>query len=217
MAMKRKTLPNPPSKQAIQALLDKYACPVPYHEIRTRFLGNIATPVMVSPLQIVKSLWGGEMPVFGSIDEANELINILINGLWNGLTKHQKRNQPFRLTRPVVSQTANGLAELALIRQQELEGFATGLFNGAEYIDLPERAHEAMTHLGEMRAMMEGIVNLVKQGHEKDDSAKAQKTLSLIRDLTRIMETEINAAVLSCTRARRQPLGETSFSKPILH
>jgi hypothetical protein len=63
-------------KQVI-SLLEKYACPVAYHEVRTRFLGNIATPLMsVSPLQIVKALWGGELPEFDGIDDVNELMGI---------------------------------------------------------------------------------------------------------------------------------------------
>jgi hypothetical protein len=49
----------------VRALLKRYACPVPFHEIRTRFLGNIASPVMsASPLDTVKELWGGELPEF---------------------------------------------------------------------------------------------------------------------------------------------------------
>ena len=40
---------------------------------------------------------GGELPVFGSIDAANELIGATIMGLWNRLTRHQDRNAPFRL------------------------------------------------------------------------------------------------------------------------
>lgn len=29
---------------AIRALLKHYACPLPYHQVRARFMGNIATP-----------------------------------------------------------------------------------------------------------------------------------------------------------------------------
>jgi hypothetical protein len=47
----------------------------------------------------------------------------LIMGLWNQLTRHQKRSAPFRLTRPDVAATREGLATLALIRRQELDGF----------------------------------------------------------------------------------------------
>lgn len=76
-----------PSEKAAQALLEKHACPVPFHEVRTRFLGNIATPEMsASPLRIIKDLWGGELPVFDSMDDLNELLDALVQGLWNELT-----------------------------------------------------------------------------------------------------------------------------------
>ena len=35
-----------PTEQAVRDLLERYACPVPLHVVRTRFLGSIATPVM---------------------------------------------------------------------------------------------------------------------------------------------------------------------------
>ena len=48
-----------PSDNQVRALLERYRCPVPFHEVCTRFLGNIASPVMAaSPLETVKGLWG---------------------------------------------------------------------------------------------------------------------------------------------------------------
>jgi hypothetical protein len=38
-----------------------------------------------SPLDAVKALWGGELPEFDSLDAVNELLRILIMGLWNRL------------------------------------------------------------------------------------------------------------------------------------
>jgi hypothetical protein len=50
-----------------------------------RTLGNIASPVVsASPVDVVKGLWGGELPPFDNI-EANELISALAMGLWNQL------------------------------------------------------------------------------------------------------------------------------------
>ena len=83
-----------------------------------------------SPISVVKNLWGGELPEFESLDAVNELIGVLVNGLWNSLTRHQKRSDPFRLVRPTVTPTRDGLAQLALIRRQEIEGFFEGLFAG---------------------------------------------------------------------------------------
>src|SRR4051812_35019315 len=51
-----------------RALLARYNCPVPFHEVRTRFLGNVATPATASPIKMVEDLWGGELPAFDSID-----------------------------------------------------------------------------------------------------------------------------------------------------
>ena len=39
--------PNKPvSDDEVRAFLDRYRCPVPFHVVRTRFLGSIASPVM---------------------------------------------------------------------------------------------------------------------------------------------------------------------------
>ena len=207
-----------PVEKAAKALLVKHACPVPFHEVRTRFLGNIATPEMsVSPVQIIKDLWGGELPVFDSMDEFNELLEALVQGLWNELTRHQKRSQPFRLTRTPMDATAANLGLYARIRLEELDGFTEGLFNGEDAIDLPERAHEAVGHLGELRAMMVGICDLVERDPHVDDRTKLETTFKHLRELTRIMETEMHETVLSCTRARRQMLEGTPTIRPTIH
>ena len=207
-----------PSEKTVRALLEKHGCPVPFHEVRTRFLGNIATPELsASPLQIIKDLWGGELPVFDSIDELNELIGALVQGLWNDLTRHQKRSQPFRLTRVPLEPTAVNLGQYGLIRLQELDGFIEGLFNGEEAIDLPERAHQAVEHLSELRAMMAGICELVSRDPNADDRTQLGTTFKHLRELTRIMETEIHEAVLSCTRARRQMLEGVLTARPTIH
>jgi len=90
--MPKQPNPQPVSDDEVRALLQRHRCPVPFHEVRTRFLGNIATPALsASPIKIVEGLWGGELPVFDSIDDANALIGALLNGLWNRLTRHQDR------------------------------------------------------------------------------------------------------------------------------
>ena len=58
-------LPIPPTatEEEVRALLERYRCPVPFHEVRTRFLGNIASPgIGISPIKMVEGLWGGELP-----------------------------------------------------------------------------------------------------------------------------------------------------------
>jgi hypothetical protein len=207
-----------PSEATVRTLLEKHGCPVPFHEVRTRFLGNIATPELsASPLKIIKDLWGGELPVVDGLDELNELLGALVQGLWNDLTRHQKRSQPFRLTRVPMEPTAVNLGQYGRIRLQELDGFIEGLFNGEEAIDLPERAHQAVGHLSELRAMMAGVCELVSRDPNADDRTQLDTTFKHLRELTRIMETEIHEAVLSCTRARRQMLERILTEKPTIH
>lgn len=202
-------------EKSIRSLLDKHGCLVPFHEVRTRFLGNIATPDMTaSPLRSVEGLWGGELPVVASMEEANELIGTFVQGLWNDLTKHQKRSQPFRLTRLNLEPTAENLARFAQVRRQELEGFIEGLFGGQDHIDLPERAHHALGPLGELRAMMAGIEDLVARDIQAESRTQLETTFKHVSELTQIMEAEIHAAVLSCARSRRHMLEGLTTDKP---
>ncbi len=215
--MKKPRIPPVDEKQA-RSLLKKYNCPVPYHEVRTRFLGNIATPAMTtSPMNIVKGLWGGELPEFESLEAVNDLIGALVNGLWNSLTRHQKRTEPFRLVRVPTEATRAGLASYILMRRQEIDGFVDGLFNGQDVIDLPEKAQSSADVIGELRAMLAGAYALVADETKPGSDAEFTKTLKNIQELTPIIEHEINAIVLACTRARRQMLKAPGFSGPMFH
>jgi hypothetical protein len=206
------------SDDEVRVLLDRYKCPVPFHQIRTRFLGNIASPVMsASPIETVRGLWGGELPPFDDINAANELIGALVMGLWNRLTRHQERSAPFRLLRFDVPETSEGLHRFVLTRRQELDGFVEGLFGRQEHIDLPERAHRALNSLSEMRAMFEGIRLLMEDKTKTGAHSEITETIHNLRELTKIAEHEMHEVVLSCKRARRQLLRQFSASKPVLH
>jgi hypothetical protein len=170
-----------------------------------------------SPIKIVESLWGGELPVFESIDDANALIGALLNGLWNRLTRHQDRRTPFRLSRIDVMPTREGLSALALMRRQELDGFIEGLFGEKEVLDLPERAHHGVSDLAEMRALFAAVVDAVNDDSMAGTDTDRETTLRHMRTMTRAAEHEIHAIVLSCVRARRQKLGGLPAKKPTLH
>jgi hypothetical protein len=202
--------PKPPpaaTDDEVRALLRRYQCPVPFHAVRTRFLGNIATPAMQSaPMETVSALWGSELPAFDTVDAANELIGALVMGLWNRLSRHQERSAPFRLTRIEVPVTREGLTTLALMRREELDGFIEGLFGAHESLEFPERAHKALGVLAEIRAMLEGVREVADNPTKPATPADIADTLGHLREFTRIAEHEMHELVLSCTRARRQML-----------
>src|SRR6056297_420709 len=202
--MAKKTGHGSVSEAKLRRLLQRHQCPMPLHAVRSYFLGGIACPKLETrPLQSLGHLWGGELPEFESMDELNELIEVLVNGLWNDLTRHQSARHPFRLTVLEPPTEPEGIRHFARVRQEELEAFAEGLFDGEEALSLPESAHEAIINLAEMRAFFEGYVRLAKQ-HEMP--AAIREAVHNLQQLSLIAGKEINRAVLGCTRARRQAM-----------
>ena len=207
-----------PTDAEIVALLKRYQCPVPFHEIRTRFLGVIASPILeISPLEMIKQLWGGEWPEFETIDALNELLHALVDGLWNRLSAHQNSRNPFQLLRIDVAQSRDGLKRLALVRKQELDGFVEGLFGPEEQIELPERAHDALGVLSELHSVFAGIVDLLDDQSKPAEAEDLKGLMRNIQKLTLIIETEMNKANLSCKRARVQRLEQLPATKPTWH
>lgn len=216
--MARSAIPPTASDDQVRALLERYRCPMPFHAVRTRFLGGIASPIsQVAPLKMVEALWGGTLPPFDNDDAVNELIGALVMGLWNRLTRHQERSVPFRLIRINAPATREGLGRLALMRQEELEGFVEGLFGDHESLDLPEQAHKALGFLTDIRAMTGATGKLAGNPAKPLEAADIADMLGQFRKLTRIAEHEMHAVVLSCARARRQMLAATPVRRPVLH
>ena len=110
-----------------------------------------------------------------------------------------------------------GLAALALVRRQELDGFVEGLFGGEEVVDLPKRAHRDLDELGQMRALFEAVVVLAVDDTKTATDRGVETTLRRMREMTRMAEHEIHAVVLACTRARRQMLAGMPTNRPTLH
>jgi hypothetical protein len=114
----------------------------------------------IAALDAAKARWGGELPEFDSVDAINELLRNLVMGLWNGLARHQERSKPFRLGRVEIAETRKGLAHIARIRRQELDGFVEGLYGNAQTLEVPQRAHRALYALSELRAIFDGLHEL---------------------------------------------------------
>jgi hypothetical protein len=216
--MPTRTNPPPASDEQVRALLERYKCPVPFHEVRTRFLGNIASPVMsASPIKVVQDLWGGELPPFDTIDEANELIGALVMGLWNRLTRHQDRNSPFRLLHIDTAPTRGDLATLALMRRQELDGFVVGLFGRNDAIDLPEQAGRSLNELAEMRAAFVAVFDVVSDETKSATERDMETTVRHMREMRKNAEHERHAIVMACARARKRMLAGVATRKPTVH
>jgi hypothetical protein len=106
---------------------------------------------------------------------------------------------------------------MARVRREEIDGFVEGLFGSAEVLDLPERAHRALSFLSEIRAMLQGVRRLAADRSKPASAAGLAGTLQNVQELTRIAEQEIHVAVLSCARARRSMSERVRAARPTLH
>ena len=210
--------PKRHSTADVVALLNSYQCPTPFHAVRARFMGRIVSLVPdSSPVRAIQELWGGEFPPFASMDDLNELLHVLMDGLWNRLTAHQTASKPFKLTPVQVKQTREGVHHYALVRRQEIEGFLDGLFGPHEEMDLPETAHNGLDALGQIRAMLAGAINLLEDAGKPAPADELKGLAENLLALEPIMEQEMNSVILSCTRVRRQLRAEKQPSKPTVH
>jgi hypothetical protein len=207
-----------PSYANVVALLNRYQCPTPFHAVRARFMGSIASPLLDrTPVHVIQELWGGELPPFDTMEDLNHLLHVLMAGLWNRLTAHQIDSNPFKLTRLQVKQTREDLHHYALVRKQEIEGFMDGLFGPHEELDLPESARDGVDVLGEMRAMLAGAITLLDDPGLPAAPDDLKGLSDNLQALATILEKEMNSVLLSCTRARRQVLADMPQTKPTVH
>ena len=201
---------------AMRALLKRYGCPIPYHQVRARFMGNIATPDMnASPMQEVQRIWNDDLPEFEDKTEAEAFFGALLQGVWNGLSVHQKRNDPFKLLRVKTAPASHEyLGRLGKVRREELDGFIDGLFAGHDEMDFPESAHTAIGTLGELRALFAATEDLTNNPPGPADVSTMEQTAKHLRELTRIAEVEINTIIQSCRKARQQMLATQTMERP---
>ncbi len=199
--------PTAATDKDLQALLVRLRCPTPLHVLRTLFLGNIASPRLdVSPMAPVAQAWGGEMPEFASAAEVEEVVGVLVQGLWNRLSEHQSTRNPFRLPRFEVPPTRQALHDLARVRAQELKGFVDGLFGSEDEMLLPKKAHEAVVALSELYAMFDGGAGLLADEAKPAPADELKALLRNLQQMTIVADEQINKAVQSCKRARSQRL-----------
>ncbi|HRP88162.1 MAG TPA: hypothetical protein PLS34_11690 [Gammaproteobacteria bacterium] len=197
--------PGPGTEADVRAVLNRHDCKIPYHTVRARFMGAIATPTPnVHPLAVVQSLWGGELPECRDLEEAQALLDTLVMGLWNRLSIHQEPSRPFRLARLEPPNSSDSITPYVTTRIEELEAFVEGLFGGDNAMDLPESAHEA---LGVLRDFLSFFYGYRQFAAEITTPAKLAEAALRMRQLTEASEAEIHTIIRSCTRARRAALG----------
>ncbi|WP_299821953.1 hypothetical protein, partial [uncultured Jannaschia sp.] len=143
----------------------------------------------------------------------------LLPRMWNPLSKHQSKSNPFRLTRVKPGPaTYDHLAKLSRFRREEIDAFVEGLFGDRDELDFPGTAHKAIDSLGEIRATFAGAHELCACPPAPASTDSLNETLRNLRDLVVVAEAEINT-IIQANKAARAALLETyNLEKPpMLH
>ena len=186
------------------AFLERYDCPTPYHAVCTHFLGAMSGSAPVQPMKVLATIWEGTLPAFASMDAVNELLEALINGLWNELTVHQDETQPYRLTPMPAQATRKSLASLVETRAEEVHGFLTGFFGDQENLEVPEPMGESLDTLMELGEMFSGMQALLEDSEMPASTADLKALKAHIAELTNIIEQEIHSVVIVARILREQ-------------
>jgi len=182
-------------------LLERHRCPMGFHAVRAQFMGAIASPIeRIQPLSEIKALWGGQFPPFDSMDDVNQLLQVLVMGLWNQLSGHTDPDRPFELTRFKGEATNDMLRAQAQVRYEELDAFRHGFYQRQSSLKLSPELAKACDVIDELISMYQGMrqipVNPKEQKSERDAFAKT------IDSLTEILEDEINFIICTVTQDR---------------
>jgi hypothetical protein len=187
----------------VRRLLKKYKCEYELHEVRALLMGAIASPMdQVNPMQELISLWNGQLPSLKNTDTVNELMQVFAMGLWNQLSAHSDPGHPFELTAPNAIESNKDLKLYSKIKNDEIECFITGFFQGQDKIKLPPEIGESLDVLEDLSGMFAGTIAMPAKAGAADMpiSNFAEK----LRQLAKIAQREINIIVVSAAQARRQ-------------
>ncbi len=191
----------------IRSLLEAFSCPTPFHAVRARFMGIIASPVLsASPIRTIEDFWPGGMPVFESTEEANTLFQPLL-GLWNHLAGHQKRSKPFKLTIKLLSDDRDAMRDFLEVRTEEIDQFLEGLLGNVAELAVPEDIGAEIKLLSENYALMSATLAMLDRDDTTDEDASG--LAQSLRELNKVAGVQINDIIMACVRYRRGSIGPT--------
>jgi hypothetical protein len=190
---------------AVRKLLDRYACPAPFHVVRLRFLGEIMSPaVKVSPTDTIMSLWNGELPVFDSTQDASAFFEGMF-GLWNHMVRQHGTGRSVRLAKIGPFDTREGMRAAAATRVEELyQGFLRGLVGENEAIDLPAGVPGLLARIEKGIELLARARNTFAHPAGPDDAAILAELANVFPIVDRALQEDLNAVVVAMARWRRQ-------------
>jgi hypothetical protein len=163
---------------------------------------------------LLKRFWAGKPPAFAADGPERKLIDALVSGSWEPLTKQQEPESAFHLERVESTPTPAALAATATTRRQEIDGFVDGLFGETDQdVEFPERAEVGLHGLARMRGTLAEIANSIDTWSVSGSKKNIDATGRVLRRITIGAEHEIHVIVVACANTRRHSAAPASRTK----
>ncbi len=184
--------------QHVQSLLSEHQCPYQFHEVRTAFMGAIASPYVVDPIFELNALWDGEFPELDSQEKLDEVTKTFLEDFWGLLAEHGSENAvlPFMLTPLEKATSLEEIKTHARLRGEELDAFLTGFFQDQESLELDEEVGESLDILEELVLLLTDMVNM-NEGTPLGAAELSDLADNLLK-MTEMAELEMNNLIVSC-------------------
>jgi len=191
---------------AFKAFLRRYDCPTPFHVVRMRFVGWVASPALASsPLPIIETMWPGGLPEFGGEREATTFYETFA-GLINHVSRYQNGIRVAMAKLPKL-RDREGLAAAFRFRAEEIrDGFLVGYHGDEDETQAPEQLREPLARL---KSLVEELGDLADRagremlGDHKPLFAQYDRLFGVI---TGVAELQLTNLILSATAERAAEL-----------
>lgn len=148
----------------VAKFLEKYKSQTPFHVVRMRVLGALASPNKeLLPVMVIASFWGeDDFPKFVTKEEAEVFFSTFM-GLWHRIEKMASARTALLSARGKLA-TPEAAKELLTRRVEELEaGFIEGFWGGQDDMKMPSATAALIDGLGEeadgFHALLQDVEN----------------------------------------------------------
>jgi len=147
----------------VARFLEQYKSETPFHVVRMRILGALASPNKeLLPVMVIASFWPEEdFPKFVTKEEAETFFSTFM-GLWQRMEKMAIARNPLLSARGKLSSLEDA-QDLMLRRAEELEaGFIEGFWGGQDDMQMPSATAALIDGLGEEADAYHGLLQDVQ-------------------------------------------------------
>ena len=196
-----------PGDAAFQRLLEKHGCPTPFHVVRMRFLGEIASlDFGASPIKTVESFWDGELPLFEREGEASIFFQTMMS-LWTRMARHQE-GVLVKLQKTKKLRDWDDVSAALRMRAEELrDGFLVGFSGSGNAQPVPQHLEDALHGLEKAAEQFELVAERVNGPERGEDGLTVDDYRGLLEVHTREAEALLTA-IMHVSKVIRSPVIE---------